>query len=207
MPASLMWAAGLEARPARVQFVPPPGKTWNVATQLFPTSDPLAFTAPNLHYLMDSPTEFGAFTLRTSGSTTASGRRRRSASRCTTTAAEAEADAFARDVERIVRETIPIFGEFPRFENNTYTFLVRLSAVGQRRRHGASQQHRALVALARCATRPAPGHPRHRRARVLPLLEHGAHPRRGRSSRSTSRTPTCRTSCGSARASPAISTT
>ena len=36
---------------------------------------------------------------------------------------EAEADAFAKDVERIVRETIPIFGELPDFETNTYTFL------------------------------------------------------------------------------------
>jgi predicted metalloprotease with PDZ domain len=36
---------------------------------------------------------------------------------------EAEADAFAKDVERIVRETIPIFGELPNFETNTYTFL------------------------------------------------------------------------------------
>ena len=34
-----------------------------------------------------------------------------------------DADAFARDVEKIVRETIPIFGELPRFDGGTYTFL------------------------------------------------------------------------------------
>ena len=51
-------------RPARVTFVQPPGKQWRVATQLFPTADPLVFTAPNIHYLMDSPTDFSNFTLR-----------------------------------------------------------------------------------------------------------------------------------------------
>ena len=37
---------------------------------------------------------------------------------------DAEADAFARDVERIVREAMAVFGEFPQYENNTYTFLA-----------------------------------------------------------------------------------
>lgn len=65
MPASLMYAKSLEQRAARVQFEPPAGKTWNVATQLFHTGSPYVFTAPNLQYLMDSPTEVGAFTSRT----------------------------------------------------------------------------------------------------------------------------------------------
>ena len=34
-----------------------------------------------------------------------------------------DAEAYARDVEKIVRETIPIFGELPRFDGGTYTFL------------------------------------------------------------------------------------
>ena len=41
----------------RITFVPPAGSKWKPATQLFPTSDPWTFTAPNLQYLMDSPTE------------------------------------------------------------------------------------------------------------------------------------------------------
>ncbi len=35
----------------------------------------------------------------------------------------AEAKVFAKDIERIVREAVAVFGEFPRFENDTYTFL------------------------------------------------------------------------------------
>ena len=88
MPATLMWARGFETRPARVRFEQPPGRKWRVATQLYPTDDPLTFTAPNFHYLMDSPTEFSAYTLRTftRAETRAAAARRRSASRCITTA-------------------------------------------------------------------------------------------------------------------------
>ena len=126
IPAALMFARGWFERPARVRFVPPPGKPWKVATQMFPTGDPLVFTAPNVHYLMDSPTDFSNFTLR---EFVVDDGRKRSGPPPTIRIAlthdgtEAEADAFARDVERIVRETLAIFGEFPDFETNTYTFL------------------------------------------------------------------------------------
>jgi predicted metalloprotease with PDZ domain len=126
IPAALMFARGWNERPARVTFVQPPGKNWKVATQLFPTSNPLVFTAPNIHYLMDSPTDFSNYTLREF--TVGDGRKRNGPPptfriALTHDGTEAEADAFARDVERIVRETIPIFGELPNFETNTYTFL------------------------------------------------------------------------------------
>ena len=87
MPATLMWARGFESRPARVRLEQPAGRKWRVATQLFPTQDPLIFTAPNVHYLLDSPTEFSGFGLQISRSTwqvagwcrrTASGHRARS---------------------------------------------------------------------------------------------------------------------------------
>ena len=126
IPAALMFARGWFERPARVTFVQPPGKSWRVATQLFPTNDPLVFTAPNIHYLMDSPTDFSNFMLRTF--TVDDGQKRNGPPptfriALTHDGTEAEADAFAKDVERIVREAIPIFGELPNFETNTYTFL------------------------------------------------------------------------------------
>jgi predicted metalloprotease with PDZ domain len=126
IPAALMFARGWFERPARVRFVRPAGKQWRVATQLFPTSDPLVLTAPNIHYLMDSPADFSNFTLR---EFVVDDGRKRSGPPPTIRIAlthdgtDAEADVFARDVERIVRETLAIFGEFPEFETNTYTFL------------------------------------------------------------------------------------
>jgi predicted metalloprotease with PDZ domain len=123
MPASLMWAKGLEQRAARVEFVPPPGQAWQVATQLFPTGNQYVFTAPNLQYLMDSPTEVGLFTMKTFR--VDDGKEPPEIFRIALhhDGTEAEADAFARDVEAIVRETLPIFGEFPRYDSGTYTFL------------------------------------------------------------------------------------
>jgi predicted metalloprotease with PDZ domain len=126
IPAALMFARGWFDRPARVTFVQPPGRNWKVATQLFPTADPLVFTAPNIHYLMDSPADFSNFTLR---EFVVDDGRKRSGPPPTIRIAlthdgtEAEADAFAKDVERIVREMTMIFGELPEFETNTYTFL------------------------------------------------------------------------------------
>jgi len=126
IPAALMFARGWFERPARVTFVRPPGKSWKVASQLFPTTDPLVFTAPNIHYLMDSPTDFSDYMLREF--TVDDGQKRAGPPptfriALTHDGTEAEADAFASDVERIVRESIPVFGELPEFETNTYTFL------------------------------------------------------------------------------------
>src|SRR5206468_9308039 len=57
MPAAIMWAHGLEDRPAILTFEQPPGSSWRVATQLHSGAPPLEFTAGNLQYLMDSPVE------------------------------------------------------------------------------------------------------------------------------------------------------
>jgi predicted metalloprotease with PDZ domain len=123
MPAALMWARGLELRPATVRFAPPPGSGWRVGTQLLPGADPFTYTAPNLQYLMDSPAEVSAFILRTF---TLSDEPRSPVVRLAVhhTGTDAELDALARDVERIVREAGRVYGEFPAFEGNTYTFIA-----------------------------------------------------------------------------------
>ena len=124
MPAALMWARDLADRPARVRFEPPPGETWRVATQLYPTSDPLEFTAPNLQYLMDSPVEFGNFVERTFSLRTEDGSTVAFRLALHHEGTDAEADQLAADVERIVREEIAIIGELPPFETGRYTFLA-----------------------------------------------------------------------------------
>ena len=123
MPAALMWARGLELRPATVRFAPPPGSGWRVGTQLLPGADPFTYTAPNLQYLMDSPAEVSAFSLRTF---TLADVPRSPVVRLAVHHAgtDAELDAFVRDVERIVREAGRVYGEFPAFEGNTYTFIA-----------------------------------------------------------------------------------
>ena len=125
VPAALMYARDLPDRGARLTLRQPAGKAWIAATQLFPTADPLVFTAPNLAYLMDSPIEFGEIAIRTFavpglGSTPPQAIRVAMHHQGT----EAQLDAYVRNVEKIVRELQGVFGELPAFEPGHYTFLV-----------------------------------------------------------------------------------
>src|SRR5262245_24653396 len=61
MPAVIMWARGLDDRPDVVEFAAVGGADWRFASQLHPGANRLELTAPNLQYLMDSPTEFSPF--------------------------------------------------------------------------------------------------------------------------------------------------
>jgi predicted metalloprotease with PDZ domain len=124
MPATLIWADGFEMRPARVTFVPPAGRAWKVATQLYATADPLTFTAPNFHYLMDSPTEFSDHVLKTMTVEGPDGRAATIRASIHHAGTAAEADAYAAGLEKIAREQARIFGGFPDFEPGHYTFLA-----------------------------------------------------------------------------------
>jgi predicted metalloprotease with PDZ domain len=119
MPAAVMWAHGLDDRPVSVTFEQPAGMRWQVATQLHPAGSPLEFTAPNLQYLMDSPSEFGPVAMR---QFTVGDRTFRFALHHTGT--DAELDSYIKDVEKIVRQEGAIYGEYPAYEPGTYTFLA-----------------------------------------------------------------------------------
>ena len=123
MPATLMWARGLDMRPVRVTFAPPSGSNWTVSTQLFPTEDPWTFSAPNLQYLMDSPTELSRQSRRAFKVRNPDGKELTVAVALHHDGTEADVDLYAAATERIVREHGAIFGEYPEFETGTYTFL------------------------------------------------------------------------------------
>ena len=147
MPATLVWARGLEERPVRVTFERPADRDWNVATQLYPTDDPLVFTAPNLQYLLDSPAEFSNFALRTFGVADPTDRSYRPTFRVAVhhddDGGAGPVDAYTRDVERIVREMVTVFGEFPRFETDTYTFIADYLTYA----NGDAMEHRNSTVL------------------------------------------------------------
>ena len=127
LPATLLWAEGLEARSARVILTPPPGEPdWKVATQLFPTSEPLIFTAPNLGYLLDSPIEYGPLSMRTFDVQDPEDSDYQPSFRVAVhhNGTSEELDLFTESIEQVVRETVTIFGEFPRFETGAYTFIA-----------------------------------------------------------------------------------
>ena len=124
MPATLMWARGLDARPVRVQFELPEGLRWTIATQLFPTDDDRTFTAPNLQYLMDSPAELSPQSFRAFTVTNPDGKRFTIRTAVHHDATDADVDQYLAGVRRIVEEEKVVFGEFPDYEPGTYTFLA-----------------------------------------------------------------------------------
>ena len=116
-PAALAYATGLEGRAAEVKFDLP--GTWKVATQLRPAADKISFTAPNLQYLMDSPISLGPQQVRTwqEGEQTIE-------LAALYQGPATELDAYAKNVQKVVKEEKAVFGELPTFDFGRYTFLA-----------------------------------------------------------------------------------
>jgi predicted metalloprotease with PDZ domain len=124
MPAAFIWGVGLDLRPIQVTFVPPAGSNWRAATQLFPTAEPLTFTAPNLQYFMDSPTELSDFRVSQFTVAAADGSEARFRVVAHVGGTQAGFDALVTAIRRLVREEMAVFGVFPQYEPGEYTFLL-----------------------------------------------------------------------------------
>ena len=124
MPAAFMWAVGHENQPMRITFTPPPGSKWKVGTQLFATSDANTFTAPNLQYFMDSPTELADFLTATFTASNGDGTPTMFRLVVHAEASQSDVDELAKLVRRVVQEQMTVFGEFPKYEPGQYTFLL-----------------------------------------------------------------------------------
>jgi predicted metalloprotease with PDZ domain len=121
MPATFAFVRGMDAAPIRVTFRKPVA-SWSIATQLFPTADSSTFTAPNLQYFMDSPTEVGPIQWRT-WHETAGGRDVTVRIAMHHLGTEAELEAFTAQTRRIVAEEAALFGGMPS-DRGVYTFII-----------------------------------------------------------------------------------
>jgi predicted metalloprotease with PDZ domain len=122
MPATFMWARGHEDRPIVVTFFPP-DEAWRVATQLEPTEDPFVFSAPDLQYFLDSPTELSAHSIR-SWDVESGGRTQTIRLAVHHDGTEADVDNYLQKAIKVVDAQIEIFGELPEFDFGTYTFIA-----------------------------------------------------------------------------------
>jgi predicted metalloprotease with PDZ domain len=157
MPAAIMWARGLDDRPALLSFLPPAGVRWQVATQLHAGSTPFEFTAPNLQYLMDSPVEFGPLTIR---QFLLGPRTFRFALHHTGT--DREFEDYLKDVEKIVGQEGAVFGEYPQYEPGHFTFLADYLPYAQ----ADGMEHRNSTVMT------APGSIRGSRPTLLEAVAH-----------------------------------
>lgn len=122
MPATFMWAEGFEDRAITIAFEPP-DRRWKAATQLTPTRRAMTFTAPDLQYFMDSPTELSASELREWR--VGDGDARQTIRLAVHHDGEDEdVDILAEKARKVVAEQMRIFGEAPTFDHGVYTFIA-----------------------------------------------------------------------------------
>jgi predicted metalloprotease with PDZ domain len=119
---TFVYVKGLEARPIRVTFhrLDP---SWTIATQLVPTKDSETFTAPGMQYLFDSPTHLGNIQWREWTETHDGVKQTWRVSLDDPTGPQA-IDAYADGARKIVHEAGAVYGEFPKFDYGTYTFVA-----------------------------------------------------------------------------------
>ena len=123
MPATFVWADEFKDQPITVQFHPPQGSEWKVATQLKPTDEQYAFTAPDFYYFMDSPTELSNFGLN-SWSVAADTTEYTIRLALHHNGTEQQLNDYAWMAKKVVAEQMAVYGEPPAFDYSTYTFIA-----------------------------------------------------------------------------------
>ncbi|HMB61912.1 MAG TPA: PDZ domain-containing protein [Eudoraea sp.] len=122
IPATFMFAPSLSKRKVEVTFELPENRNWKVATQLLRVEGN-TYTAPDLQYFMDSPTEISDFGWR---SFEAESKRKTFKIQLALhhNGSEVELDRYFEKVKKVVAEEKDIFGELPDFDFGNYTFLA-----------------------------------------------------------------------------------
>jgi predicted metalloprotease with PDZ domain len=120
VPASFVWARGLEQRQATICFDAP--EDWQVWTQL-ERDDAGCVVAPNLAYFIDSPIEVSAAE-RFAWTVDGEGDGQTIEVVLHHTGEASEAELLADVTKLVVDEQIAIYGEAPAFDTGRYTFLV-----------------------------------------------------------------------------------
>ena len=118
IPATFIYIPSLENDGFEVTFNPREDLKWKVATQLKPISGN-TYYAKNLQYFMDSPTEISNYSMR---SFDVKGQTINFVLHHNGT--EKELDAYFEKVKKIVLQEEAIFGELPKYDYGTYSFLA-----------------------------------------------------------------------------------
>ncbi|WP_158825926.1 M61 family metallopeptidase [Mucilaginibacter lacusdianchii] len=122
MPAAFMWAYGMDKRPARFKFNDLNKYGWQVVTQLKPDATG-TYYAPNLQYMMDSPTSLAP--VKTYSWTIKNPDGKVQDLHLTTHSNDDQTvvDNFGKMVQRITQEAQAVFGELPKYDYGNYTFI------------------------------------------------------------------------------------
>ena len=122
IPATFMFAPSLSERKIEVQFKVREDLNWKIATQL-PLVSGTTYTAPNLQYFMDSPTEISDFSLR-EFEVTSNRKTFKIQFALHHNGSEEELDTYFEKVKKIVLAEKEVYGELPDFDYGKYIFLA-----------------------------------------------------------------------------------
>ncbi|MCM4162423.1 MULTISPECIES: M61 family metallopeptidase [unclassified Arenibacter] len=122
IPATFIYASHLDDRKIEVDFKVRQDLNWKVATQM-PKVTGNIYTAPNLQYFMDSPTEISDYDIR-QFVVDNHGTPQTIQFVLHHNGTEAELDTYFEQVKQVVLAEKEVFGELPNFDYGTYTFLA-----------------------------------------------------------------------------------
>ena len=122
IPATFMYVGNLGDRKIEVDFRVREDLNWKVATQM-PRVMGNTYTAPNLQYFMDSPTEISNYGLR-QFTVDNNGQQQTIEFVLHHNGTEAELDTYFEQVKKVVLAEKDVFGELPNYDYGTYTFLA-----------------------------------------------------------------------------------
>jgi predicted metalloprotease with PDZ domain len=122
IPATFMFAPSQAERRVEVTFDPREDLNWKVATQLKSESGN-TYSAPNLQYFMDSPTEISNWDIR-QFDVESSGKKYNVRFVLHHKGTSQDLDAYFEKVKRIVLAEKDVYGELADYDYGTYTFLA-----------------------------------------------------------------------------------
>ncbi len=118
MPATFMYAEDYQHRPIEVNFDVRKDLNWKVATQLKELSA-TRYSAPDLYYFMDSPTEISDYQMK---EFELDGEKIRFVLHHRGT--QEEFDQYFDQVQKIVKQEKAVYSELPNYDYGKYTFLA-----------------------------------------------------------------------------------
>ncbi|MBS7566902.1 M61 family metallopeptidase [Mucilaginibacter sp. Bleaf8] len=151
MPAAFMWAYGMEKRPVRFKFADTEKYGWRVVTQLKPEPATNTYYAPNMQYMMDSPTSLAPVKTYSWTIKNPDGKVQDIHLSTHSNDDQAAVDNFGKMVQRVTQEAQAVFGELPVYDYGNYTFIHDIYATNA----GDGMEHRNSTSIVQTTPRIA----------------------------------------------------
>ncbi|SEB02375.1 Predicted metalloprotease, contains C-terminal PDZ domain [Pedobacter hartonius] len=142
MPASFMWVEGEDDRPIIVEYKDIVKYGWTVSTQMHAETSGV-YSARNLQYFMDSPTELAAQKEAKWQVKNSDGKIEEFYLKVHSDDNQVTVDHFAGMLKKVVLEAKAVFGELPAYDFGNYTFIN--DNYPTNRRDGMEHRNSAII--------------------------------------------------------------